>query len=325
MITEPRAWGLMDDKSINLLGRVVDLLAAGKLYLLAGAGLSRRVGIPGWNDLLKEFAREYKRRPGHSAGRAGEIIRLAKKKDLELFEVMKNDSQGQIALIDVLRRYFYSQKCDSVHASLLGLPFKGVVTTNYDTCFESACTKYRICQELVKDRWFCFPEYDGRSIDMDRVFDGNKFLLHMHGCFYHGGKLEVENIILTPSQYYKFYLHGRKQMERILGVLASEHVLFLGTSLTDRYFLDSIRCLRKPNNQNERANAPDWFRFCDGGKDCFKMRDEEDLVMHHIHYEKGNDGFGDAVREMVNTFNTRKRGVDVYVDPKRVTIEEDFG
>ncbi len=312
----------MDEYRKNNLDKAIELLKENKLYLYVGAGVSCRVGIPGWKDLLQEFADEYKQRAGHSPERAKEIKRFAEESNLELFEVMKNDTQGQIVLIDVLKRHFAVDRCDSVHRELLGLPFAGVITTNYDRCFESACGKYRIRQELLDQRWFCFPEYDGRAINMDKVFDGNKFLLHMHGCFFHGGNFEVENIILAPSQYYKFY--GREEMKMILETLAQEHVLFLGTSFTDKYFLDSIRELRKPKNENERANTREWFKFCDKGEDCFQIRDEEDFVMHHIHYEGPNDGFADAVREIGNAVDLRKRGVRVYVDPRNINSREDI-
>lgn len=312
----------MDSLSSKYLERVADILCEGRLYLLVGAGVSCRVGIPGWEDLLREFSEEYEQRGGHSPKRAEEIKRFAERKDLELFEVMKNDIQGSIALINVLKKHFYNCKCEDIHIELLGLPLGGVVTTNYDTCFESACMNYGICQELLDKRWFCFPEYDGRTVNMDTVFDGNKFLLHIHGCFCHRGDFEVENIILTPSQYYKFY--QKEQMQMILRALAQEHVLLLGTSLTDRYFLDAVRNLRKPKNDNERANTREWFRFCDKGRDCYPLRDEEDLVMYHIHYEEGNDGFANAVREMVNAVDSRKRGVDVYVDTSNINLREDI-
>ena len=81
----------MDDRSTVNLERAAKLLFEGKLYLLAGAGLSCRAGIPGWSDLLNYFASEYEKRPYHSMMRAEEIKMFAKKKDLELFELILLD------------------------------------------------------------------------------------------------------------------------------------------------------------------------------------------------------------------------------------------
>jgi hypothetical protein len=196
------------------------------------------------------------------------------------------------------------------------MPFRGLVTTNYDTCFESACRKYGVCPELLDMRWFCFPEYNKRTIDMKKLFDGNKFLLHMHGCFCYGESFEIENIILAPSQYMKFY--RREEIRTIISTLSKKHVVFVGTSLTDRYFLDAVRELRKPRNDNERANSKAWFKLCDNGKDCFEMRDEEDFIMHHIHYKRGKNGFSDTIMKMVDAVNVKKNPVSVFVDPSKI-------
>jgi hypothetical protein len=249
--------------------------------------------------------------------------RFARKCDLELFEVMKNDEQGNIALIDVLKRHFYNKKCDILHKELLSIPFKAVVTTNYDTCFENACTQYGVCQEFVERRWFCFPEYNGRTIDIRQMLNGDKFMLHMHGCFCHGEEnhFEVENIVLAPSQYHKFY--NRSEMRKILTALKDAHVLFIGTSLTDQHFLNTIRELRKPKSINERANAKEWFRLC-AGEDCTPMRDEEDFVMSHIHYESVNDGLEDVIRKIAGLVDSRKRGVTVYTDPGNIGVGRDI-
>ena len=78
--------------------------------------------------------------------------------------------------------------------------------------------------------------------------------------------------------------------------------------------LDAIRELRKPHSINERANTKEWFRVC-SGEDCTAMRDEEDFVMKHIHYYRGNDGLDDIIRKIVSFVDSWKRGVTVYSDP----------
>ena len=183
----------MDEKSEKYVREVAELLSRGELYLVAGAGISNLVGIPCWADLLKEFAEAYKKQVGGFSPRAQEIARLAKIEDLDLFELMLNDVQGQMVLIEVLKKYFDNQRYDKIHRKLLELPFRGIVTFNYDTCFENACRKESMRTELLEKRWFCFPRYRSREIDVQKMCDGSRFLLHIHGCF----KYDCDGVVGT--------------------------------------------------------------------------------------------------------------------------------
>ncbi|MGD0572274.1 MAG: SIR2 family protein [Sedimentisphaerales bacterium] len=313
---------MMDDQSRRHLEEMIDILNEGKLLLLAGAGLSLQVGIPGWHELLNEFSREYKARPGHSEKRAEEIDKFAENNNLDLFEVMKGDTQGNFALIDVLKRHFDNKKCGDIHRRILALPFKGYATTNYDTCFENACIKYGVCSDMLDSRWFCFPKYRDQNIDTEKLFNGERFLLHMHGCFCYKEGYEVENIILTQNQYRKFY--SAKEMGTILGKFGKNHLLILGSSLTDPHFVGAMSDLRISTDKTQLANRLKWYKLCDGIKDCYPMRDEENLGIHHIHYESGRDGILDTIMKMEEAVDVRKRPVSVFADPSKIGVREDI-
>lgn len=317
----------VDEKSEKYVREVADLLSGGELYLVAGSGISNRAGIPCWADLLKEFADTYNRQVGSSSPRARKIKMLAEEEDLDLFEMLLNDTQGHIVLIEVLKKYFDDQRYDNIHRKLLELPFRGIVTFNYDTCFENACRKESIWTELLEKRWFCFPRYRSREMDVQQMCDGDRFLLHMHGCFRHDcegvvGEYELENIVLTRAQYLKFY--KEETMEEILKCLAKKHILFLGTSLSDRYFLDGIAQYRKPKDLNERANSSKWYKFCSSEQEYCDLLDEEKYVMSHIHYKKENDGFLSAVNAIAELTDVDRGGVDKVVVPDSVVVRESF-
>lgn len=314
----------MDEKSENFVREVAELLSSGELYLVAGAGISNLAGIPCWPDLLKEFAEAYERQVGGFNPRAKKIAMLAEAGDLDLFDLMLFEAQGEIVLIDVLKKYFDDQRYDKIHRKLLELPFRGIVTFNYDTCFENACRKESMQTELLEKRWFCFPRYRNREMDVQRMCDGDRFLLHMHGCFRHDcegitGEYELENIVLTRAQYVKFYRENT--MDEILKCLAKKHILFLGTSLKDRYFLDGIAPFRKPEGPNERANSSKWYKLCSSEQEYCDMLDMEKYVMPHIHY-KGDDGFLRAVNAIVELTDVDRGGVDKLVVPDSVVVRE---
>ena len=315
----------MDEKSEKYVREVAELLSRGELYLVAGAGISNLAGIPCWADLLKEFAEAYNRQEGKSSVRAQEIARLANIEELDLFELMLNDVQGEIALIEVLKKYFDNQRYDEIHRKLLELPFRGIVTFNYDTCFENACRKESMRTELQEKRWFCFPRYRSREMDVRKMCDGGRFLLHVHGCFRYDcegivGKYELENIILTRAQYMKFY--KEETMDEIIEWLVTKHILFLGTSLKDRYFLDGIAPFRKPKGPNERANSSKWYKLCSSEREHCDMLDVEKYVMHHIHYKEENDGFLRAVNAIVELTDVDRGGVGKIVVSDSVVVRE---
>jgi SIR2-like protein len=276
--------------------KMMDLLAKGELYLFVGAGLSCRAGIPDWETLLKEFIACYEEQPDHSAGRAEEMRRIVARDGIEVFEVMLGDTAGEVAVITVLKRHFANETCRSLHERLLQLPFRGFITSNYDRCIEAACPRVSERIELTGNRWFCFPTCGSQTISVDEVFCGNPFLLHIHGCFLHQGSVEVDRIILTRAQYLKFYAEG--VIQDILEQLAKKHLLLIGTSFTDQYFLDELRKFRRPRNMNEKANMPEWYILYETPQNVFPIRDRDSFWLHHIYY--GNSGDRDGLAQLLS-------------------------
>jgi NAD-dependent SIR2 family protein deacetylase len=300
----------IDDAENDALNRqkMLNLLANRKLYLFVGAGLSCRVGIPDWKALLTECVEVYREQPQHSPARVRELLRFAERADIELFEDMLNDVAGEEAVIRVLKKYFGEATYHPLHKRLLRLPFCGFVTSNYDRCFEAACAGVHERIDLTGDRWFSFPPRGNESIDVNRLFSGDAFLLHIHGCFCHADSVEIENIILTRSQYQRFYAEAT--MQEILGRLSKKHLLMMGTSFTDQYFLDALRKYRRPRGINERANMPEWYILHPKeAHNLYPIRDQENYRLHHIYYRDGaeHDGFEDLVAEMSGVIDRHER------------------
>jgi hypothetical protein len=301
---------LIEDAGNGDLNRqkMLDLLVNRKLYLFVGAGLSCRIGIPDWKTLLMEFVAAYQEQPQHSPVRAGELLRLAECGDIELFEDMLNDVAGEEAVIRVLKKHFGKEAYHPLHERLLRLPFCGFVTSNYDRCFEAACTGVHERVDLIGNRWFCFPPHGNQPLDIDRLFSGDPFLLHIHGCFCHAGLVEIDNIILTRSQYLRFYTEGA--MQEILGRLSNKHLLLIGTSFTDQYLLDALTQFRRPRSINERANMPEWYiLYPKEEQNLYPIRDQENYRLHHIYYKNGieHDGFEELVAQMSGVVERHQR------------------
>jgi hypothetical protein len=238
-----------------------DLVASQEAIAFVGAGMSAALNYPSWDTLLKCLNNE-----------AQQIAEFAPEHitpdvdPLGFAEALYRHFEGHNKL-EQFRNFLgrqYSPKtegCSESHRSLVKLPFKALVTSNYDTCLEQA---------LLDDDMACHrrPRTDQcviikgastdrhvignflRSID-DRSSDRTRRVAHIHGVY-----SDTENIILTASEYaraYGFSLNGGRVGNRLpdwpfhrrfaWSLLATRRLIFFGSSLDDPYLramLDAV-------------------------------------------------------------------------------------
>jgi len=224
----------------EILSKVVRLLKAGELYLFAGAGLSCVAGYPSWRELLERFAEAYRALPRGRTEIKNELGALVERRDVVLVSHLRAlGHDGEDATVRVLMKAFGEEKTSETHKMLMQLPFAGYITTNYDRCLEIAGARVEEAKALVDRRWFCFPKHRcAGERALDGVYDGDKFLLHMHGCLYVNGRIDSEGIILRKDQYVKFY--KGPELVKIYEELFYRPLLVLGTSFSDPYFLNRL-------------------------------------------------------------------------------------
>lgn len=234
----------------TVLDELVGRLKANELYLFAGAGLSCLAGYPTWTKLLGDFAEKYRSTLTKDPLIEQELDCLIKTKDLSLVtHLLSCGNPGEDAFVEVLRHHFQTENTTETHKRLLGMPFAGYLTINYDNCFEVALQS---SHSLVNNRWFCFPKHKKtQNNNIKELYNGDQFLLHMHGCFLHKKKIDSENIILTKEQYTKFYKD--QSLKKIYDDLFCHSMLLLGTSFTDPYFLQELNKVRGHHNRDNRA------------------------------------------------------------------------
>ena len=128
---------------IEQKSELVKLIRSGEAVLFVGAGSSKRVGYPDWPDLLKEL--------GHLADKCGNGFKINETKlkndqleyaqDIKshIIKQMAGDLTEYHALLERLfgPRYFPPNQFQ-FHKTLVALPFKGILTTNYDVVLEEA-------------------------------------------------------------------------------------------------------------------------------------------------------------------------------------------
>ncbi len=242
---------------------LIDLVASGEAILIVGAGSSARVNYVLWEGLLKEL--EQLANQCGSGFETNEGKR--REKPLEYAEdiklhIEKTDDIGKYyALLDELFRP-NAQGYDEFHRKLVDLPFRGILTTNYDTVLEEALLGKKL--EAARDG------RQIRPIDVMPLIIGrdtprliHEFLLarsndphipqriaHLHGVY-----RDRESIILSSNDYVKNYglrveqpnedqeNEDRWTFHRKLlwAVLATRRVVFVGFSMEDPYFNEMLK------------------------------------------------------------------------------------
>ena len=237
---------------------LIELVVSGEAVLIVGAGSSARVGYVTWNGLMQELedlASQYDDFEKDEEKRV--------KKPLEYAEDIKahiRDKTGDVGRYYALLEEIFEPKTtthDEFHRLLVDLPFRGILTTNYDIVLEAALSR-------KKDE----AEHEGRQIrpidvmplvigpDTPRLI--HEFLLarnndphipqriaHLHGLYRYR-----ESIILSSEDYVEKYGLRVKQTGEDQGnedrwtfhrkllwaILATRRVVFVGFSMEDPYF-----------------------------------------------------------------------------------------
>jgi SIR2-like domain len=204
--------------------------ARGRLVLFLGAGLGVPAGLPMWDDLLRLLAAD--------AGVASnEVDALMGLYSLDAARIIEGRLGGDPKRLgrEISRHIGGTRRFGLGHALLASLPVSEVVTTNYDTLFESAAH--------VAGRSFAVLPYD--------VPTGDGWLLKLHGCVKRG----LSDIVLTRGDYLR-YADRRAALAGIVqALLITREMLFVGFSLSDDNFLRIADDVRKAVRGTDRTTS----------------------------------------------------------------------
>lgn len=252
--------------------KLIKLLRSGTAILFVGAGSSKRVGYPDWQDLLKKIEKT----AIQCAIDFKPNDREREYKPLEYAEYIKQQISSKEGSIDNYYAQIYTSFDEreflpgelDFHATLLKLPFKGIVTTNYDAVLENAikCIKN---PPIPSDSYIIHRNSAGEAHKFFLSLNDRKKIgvAHLHGFY-----KNPEGIILSSQDYkdsYDIYVNKKSIFSNslrnlsylILGkdisgqissnwtlhrkflwsVLATHRVIFIGFSLMDPYFNNMLK------------------------------------------------------------------------------------
>ena len=230
--------------------RFFDLVASKQALLVVGAGSSAFVGHATWSKLLEKLE--------ETANSCGDDFSSAENKKRADPLSYAQDIRDYIEITGNLTKYYnliekeYSRRdppCDDFHRSIVTLPFKGILTTNYDRVLEFALAERE--PQNAGDNSLIISEKNPRQVSefflsLDNHGDYPRRIAHLHGR--HD---DHDSIILTLNDYKKYYdiapveyIPNIKETVQswsfhrmiLWSILATRRVVFIGFSCDDPYF-----------------------------------------------------------------------------------------
>jgi hypothetical protein len=195
---------------------LADQSARRRLVLFIGAGISTSAGLPTWQGLLSGLAVDAGFDPDER--RALEDLPAVDQARLIRDRLERTTTDAKIGgpLAAAICERVNGDRYGLSHALLASLPVVEVITTNYDTLFETAS-------------WDA--EYSTAILPYESTEERSRWLLKMHGCVEHPA-----DIVLTREDYLR-YAERRGALAAIVqAMLITRHMLFVGFSLNDDNF-----------------------------------------------------------------------------------------
>ena len=237
-------------REIERKRELIKLIRSGEAVLIVGAGSSKRVGYLDWYELLEKL----ENLACECGGRFKRNKKKREDKPLEYAEDIKshiikqkaNDLAVYYALLERLfePREFSADKLQ-FHKTLVTLPFKGILTTNYDVVLE----------EALKDSERSSGYEKSFIVNKDAAGQVHRFFLAMNAAnelaiaHLHGKYDDPTNIILSSKDYERAYdgLAISKETSRLIHHLTS----LLVPPLLESSFFNS-------HSENQVQRSTEW-------------------------------------------------------------------
>lgn len=207
-----------------------ELIAAiedGKCVAFIGAGLSKGAGFDDWKTLLSRLAAICETGNYAEANRIASIRKLIASMDTTKFLMAAEDLRdclGPDLFISQLADIFQdkTKSPTETHRELPKIPFRAVLTTNYDKLIEYAYGKH------LEGRTPLTLTCNDSADLADALFKDKFFILKAHG--------DVEKrstLVITEKDYREIFYKRPGYKIALSTVFTTKSVLFLGASLGD--------------------------------------------------------------------------------------------
>ena len=216
---------------------LVKTLRGGGAIALIGAGSSARVGYPVWGKLLTLMAEE--------------ILRLRPRVQDELTQLAGAEDQlwraeeyrrllGPDNYAALMRQIFGPKdgRVDRLHELLVRLPFRHVLTTNYDPVLEDAHTQVlRVPSRRIE--WRDQAEVQEFIQKLGDPAGHERRYVYLHGRYN-----DPESLVLAESDYASHYHMRADTLPKLWSLMATQRVVSIGFSLSDLDIMALFRLVK---------------------------------------------------------------------------------
>jgi len=231
-------------------GKIAELIRkieGGDCVAFVGAGFSAAANFPQWRTLLLELATEIPVAADAAETSSRQLVesmfrpgQTTSSREFEIAAQLIDDALGSDLFREAIRKRFDpSTALDGAMADRLrylrGIPFKAIVTTNFDPLISgdapNAVAYRMLLRERRADAWQRSLAIAANEMTGDGGFACPVVQLH--------GRLD-KSLVLTRTQYRKRLYGDPAYLTVLRSLFATSTVLFLGYSLNDAY-LNELR------------------------------------------------------------------------------------
>ncbi len=185
----------------------------GRTILFAGAGISRPLGLPSWEDLIRQMALELDFDPDVLVGPSADYLQIA-----EFYRIRKGSIGELRSWMD--RNWNVDEeriRASELHRQIVELNFPFIYTTNYDNNLERAFDVHKRPFSKVSSM------LDIASAKPDRT----------HIVKFHGDFSDDSSLVVTESHYFERLEFESPLDLRLRSDALGRSILFVGYSLKD--------------------------------------------------------------------------------------------
>ena len=253
---------LSHDQESKIPTKLISDLRNGSVIAWIGAGLSTGVGYPSWTTFVNTLADTIDSAMWDKTGLQEWARKNAESNPEWVAEVlhMTNIHQYKQAII---KEFGIEKKNDSITHSLLALlPFKGYITTNFDTLIENHIKLFTAYTPRIYN--------NSNAIELLTRKQHEKFVYKIHGDI----NSNTDDIVLTESNFYA--LQKNQIYNKIMSWIFSKYtIICMGYSLRDRDF----RAILEERYQLFEGNCPPMYVFTSISQTC-----EEEIACYRLKY-----------------------------------------
>lgn len=196
------------------ISKLWPIIEKGSFIVWIGSGLSKNADYPGWVETIKELSLKCK------VPFLNESVEWTSERLIKKAEECKTADIDMYhsTLADLFGKPVSSTR--SAYYSLMNLPFKAYVTTNFDPLLSEAGAFKEDCEI------YSYPL-------LPQKFEHSQPIFYIHGLARLGDRATGKNLILAHSDYNEAYEDPGTVKDFVVGIFTYHPLLFLGCSLNE--------------------------------------------------------------------------------------------